>query len=86
MQQPIYWPDKLPSNPKTYQKAYDSLKLKSSQGNHPEADIDGIFGKGMHKYSLHQNLGSQIEPHQLLIRKLMCMPAYFLLHCYYCED
>ena len=46
MQQPIYWPDKLPSNPNTYQKAYDSLKLKASQGGHPNNDIDDIFGKG----------------------------------------
>jgi hypothetical protein len=45
MQQPIYWPNKLPSNPNTYQKAYDSLHLKSSQGGHPRDDIDGIFGK-----------------------------------------
>ena len=47
MQQPIYWPDKLPDNPNTYQKAYDSLKLKSSQGNHPQDNIDDIFGKGI---------------------------------------
>lgn len=46
MQQPIYWPQKLPSNPNTYQKAYDSLELQSSQGGHPKDDIDGIFGKG----------------------------------------
>ena len=46
MQQPIYWPDKLPSNPNTYQKAYDSMKLKSSQGDHPQDNIDDVFGKG----------------------------------------
>ena len=46
MQQPIYWPDKLPNNPNTYQKAYDSLKLKSSQGDHPQDNMDDIFGKG----------------------------------------
>ena len=46
LQQPIYWPDKLPSNPSIYQKAYDSLQLKSSQGNHPRDNIDDIFGKG----------------------------------------
>jgi hypothetical protein len=46
MQQPIYWPDKLPSNPNTYQKAYDSLQLKSSQGDHPKDNMDDIFGKG----------------------------------------
>ena len=42
MQQPIYLPDKLPSNPNDYQKAYDSLQLKPSQGGHPKQDIDGI--------------------------------------------
>ena len=47
MQQPIYWPDKLPNDLSTYQKAYDSLHLKSSQGDHPDDDIDEIFGKGM---------------------------------------
>ena len=47
MQQPIYWPDKLLNDPRTYQKAYDSLQLKSSQGDHPDDDIDEIFGKGM---------------------------------------
>ena len=46
MQQPIYWPAALPSNPRTYQKAYDSIRLKSSQGNHPQDDLDDIFGKG----------------------------------------
>ena len=46
MQQPIYWPDKLPSNPNTYQKAFDSLKLKNTQGGHPYDNLDAIFGKG----------------------------------------
>jgi hypothetical protein len=46
MQQPIYWPDKIPSNTRTYQKAFDSLQLQSSQGNHPQQNIDDIFGKG----------------------------------------
>jgi hypothetical protein len=45
MQQPIYWPDKIPSNTRTYQKAFDSLQLQSSQGNHPQQNIDDIFGK-----------------------------------------
>ena len=48
MQQPIYWPDKNPSNTRTYQKAYDSLQLKTSQGGHPKDDMDEIFGKGCH--------------------------------------
>lgn len=47
MQQPIYWPDKVPSDPNTYQKAYDSLQLKGSQGGHPKDDMDDIFGKGL---------------------------------------
>ena len=46
MQQPVYWPDKLPSDARTYQKAFDSLQLQSSQGNHPQQNIDDIFGKG----------------------------------------
>ena len=45
MHQPIYWPDKLPSDPITYQKAYDSLELEPSQGGHPRNDINGIFGE-----------------------------------------
>ncbi|XP_064382608.1 alpha-amylase-like [Halichondria panicea] len=45
MQQPIYWPDKLPSNPNTYQKAYDSIQLKNTQGGHPYDNMDDIFGK-----------------------------------------
>lgn len=47
MQQPIYWPAVLPSNPSTYQKAYDSIQLKQSQGGHPQDNLDDIFGKGV---------------------------------------
>ena len=46
MQQPIYWPAVLPANSRTYQKAYDSVQLKSSQGGHPQDNLDDIFGKG----------------------------------------
>ncbi len=46
MQQPIYWPAVLPNNSRTYQKAFDSIKLKSSQGGHPNDNQDDIFGKG----------------------------------------
>ena len=51
MQQPIYWPAVLPSDHQTYQKAYDSLRLQSQQGEHPKSDIDGIFGKGTNKFT-----------------------------------
>ena len=53
LQQPIYWPDILPSYERTYQKAFDSLQLQSSQGEHPKSDIDGIFGKGEALHSTH---------------------------------
>lgn len=68
MQQPIYWPAVLPSNPSTYQKAYDSTQLKQSQGGHPKDNLDDIFGKGKnclttsHSYSAihHQMTGLMI--------------------------
>ena len=52
LQQPIYWPDVLPSNQRTYQKAYDSLELQGKQGGHPKSPIDDIFGKGIDEINL----------------------------------
>ena len=46
LQQPIYWPDVLPGNPRTYQKAYDSLQFQGKQVGRPKSPIDDIFGKG----------------------------------------
>ncbi len=43
--QPIYWPDKIPTSPNTYQKAADSITLAPTQGGHPESDLAAIFSK-----------------------------------------
>jgi hypothetical protein len=83
MQQPIYWPDKIPSNTRTYQKAFDSLQLQSSQGNHPQQNIDDIFGKDdrvndYQHYALdavrsceqYQDMGAQVSFSGCLIENL----------------
>lgn len=44
MEQPIYWPAPIPSEPIAYQKAWDSMTLQASQGGHPESDLASIFG------------------------------------------
>jgi Glycosyl hydrolase family 57 len=43
--QPIYWPAPIPTNPTTYQKAWQSMQLKSQQNGHPQSDLSSIFGK-----------------------------------------
>ena len=70
MQQPIYWPAPLPSNPSTYQKAFDSIKLKSSQGGHPKDNLDDIFGKGesIKMVAMHASVGGQAQKLGVKIR------------------
>ena len=70
MQQPIYWPAALPSDDRTYQKAYDSLRLQKQQGGHPKSDIDGIFGKGTN--SLHQWYFQRVCMRTLVQHAHMC--------------
>lgn len=83
LQQPIYWPDVLPSNQRTYQKAYDSLELQGKQGGHPKSPIDDIFGKAdrvndyqhyaldaVQSCSQYQNMGAQVSFSGCLIENL----------------
>eukprot|EP01094_Clydonella_sp_ATCC50884_P018066 TRINITY_DN3275_c0_g1_i1.p1 TRINITY_DN3275_c0_g1~~TRINITY_DN3275_c0_g1_i1.p1 ORF type:complete len:738 (-),score=134.45 TRINITY_DN3275_c0_g1_i1:204-2321(-) len=44
LQQPIYWPAEVPSDKNQYQFAWQSMQLQSSQGGHPDADLQSIFG------------------------------------------
>lgn len=45
MDQPIYWPARSVANPLTYQKAWESHKLKPTQGGHPRDQLESIFSE-----------------------------------------
>ena len=45
LQQPIYWPDRIGALPNSYEKAYDSALRKEQGEEHPENNLEEIFGK-----------------------------------------